>query len=138
MKISYYELLGMVKEKNIPNEVYVKLQRGLKTVKYVAEYDLIDASLNCFTIFNAEEEDENYHYYLTECFIEMSIFDKCIEIIEEEKEIGKLEIEQDNPSSNYYIRNEYGTKCALTKHSKMIAEKVNELIDEINKLKENK
>ena len=57
--------------------------------------------------------------------------------IEEEKEIEKLKIEQDTPN-NYYIKNEYGTKCALTKHSKMIAEKVNELIDEVKKLKEDK
>ena len=41
----------------------------------------------------------------------------------------KLKIEQDTPSSNYYIKNEYGTKCALTKHSKIIADKVNELLD---------
>ncbi len=64
------------------------------------------------------------------------VIDNVIEIIEEEKEIEKLKIEQDTPNSNYYIKNEYGTKCYLTKHSKMIAEKVNELIDEVKKLKE--
>lgn len=53
-----------------------------------------------------------------------------IKIIEEPKGIPeKLKIEQDTPSSNYYIKNEYGTKCALTKHSKIIADKVNELLD---------
>ena len=41
----------------------------------------------------------------------------------------KLKIEQDTPTSNYYIRNENGTKCILTKHSKMIAETLNQLID---------
>lgn len=54
-----------------------------------------------------------------------------VEIIEEEKKIElpeKLEIEQDTPSSNYYIRNEFGTKCGLTKHSKMIVEKLNETL----------
>ena len=59
-----------------------------------------------------------------------------VEIIEEPKKIEKLKIEQDTSNSNYYIKNEHGTKCGLTKHSKMIAEKVNELIDEINNLKE--
>ena len=50
--------------------------------------------------------------------------------LEEEKKIPeKLKIEQDTPTSNYYIRNENGTKCSLTKHSKMIAETVNQLID---------
>ena len=57
------------------------------------------------------------------------------EIIEEDKPIEELLIEQDCPSSNYYIRNEFGTKCGLTKHSKMIAEKVNEIAREVNKLK---
>lgn len=56
-----------------------------------------------------------------------------VEIIEEEKKIPeKLEIEQDTPNSNYYIRNEYGTKCYLTKHSKIIADKVNQVIDYLN------
>ena len=50
--------------------------------------------------------------------------------LEEEKKIPeKLKIEQDTPTSNYYIRNENGTKCILTKHSKMIAETLNQLLD---------
>ena len=60
-----------------------------------------------------------------------------VKIIEEEKEIEKLEIKQ-NGNLNYYIENEFGTKCALTKHSKKKADKVNEIIDEINKLKRDK
>ena len=56
-----------------------------------------------------------------------------IEILEEKKKIPeKLKIEQDTPSSNYYIRNEHGTKCGLTKHSKIIADKLNEIIDYLN------
>ena len=50
-------------------------------------------------------------------------------IIEEKKIPEKLKIEQDTPTSNYYIRNENGTKCSLTKHSKMIAETLNQLLD---------
>ena len=53
-----------------------------------------------------------------------------VEILEEEKKIPeKIKIEQDTPSSNYYIRNENGTKCGLTKHSKMIVETLNQVID---------
>ena len=70
-----------------------------------------------------------------ECLV-LEDLNETIEIIEEPKKIEKLKIEQDTHNSNYYIKNEYGTKCGLTKHSKMIAEKVNELIDEINNLKE--
>ena len=71
-----------------------------------------------------------------ECLV-LEDLNETIEIIEEPKKIEKLKIEQDTHNSNYYIKNEYGTKCGLTKHSKMIAEKVNELIDEINNLKDN-
>jgi hypothetical protein len=41
----------------------------------------------------------------------------------------KLKIEQDALSSNYYIKNEFGTQCYLTKHSKIIADKINEILD---------
>ena len=116
MKISYYELLGMIKEGNIPNEVLVTLQNGLKPVKYFAEFDYVDDSLTCYSICNEEEVDENYHDYLTDCFIEMSVFDKCIEIIEEEKEIEKLDV------NKFHDIDE-------------LVYKIDEIIDEIKKLK---
>lgn len=84
---------------------------------------------------------DNYCYYSDETnlilsdrlYAEQSRLNDEIEILdnlEEEKKIPeKLKIEQDTPISNYYIRNENGTKCGLTKHSKMIAEKLNQLID---------
>ena len=56
-----------------------------------------------------------------------------VEILEEDKPIiEKINIEQDSPS-HFYITNEYGTKCSLTKHSKIIADKLNEVIDYINR-----
>ena len=61
---------------------------------------------------------------------EFDVLNDEVEILEEEKKLPeKLKIEQDTPNSNYYIRNENGTKCALTKHSKMIAETLNQVID---------
>ena len=52
----------------------------------------------------------------------------------EDKKIEKLEIEtQNKETGNCYITNEYGTKCYLTKHSRIIANKVNEIIDYLNK-----
>lgn len=128
MKISYYELLGMIKEGNIPNEVLVTLQNGLKPVKYSAEFDYADDSLTCYSICDEDEVDENYHDYLTDCFIEMSVFDKCIEIIEEEKEIEKLQ----KPTLDEYI---HITGEDLYKQDMKLYDKINELIDEIKKLK---
>ena len=132
--ISYYELLTMVKEGNIPPKIILHLVPN-KSVEYISYYDYADSEFIGYEILKDEDEDENYSYHLVDCFLEGTMFDRVIEIIEEEKEIEKLKIEQDTPN-NYYIKNEYGTKCYLTKHSKMIAEKVNKLIDEVKKLKE--
>ena len=135
--ISYYELLTRIKERNIPQLLILHLVPN-KSVEYISDYDYSDSEFIGYEILKDEEADENYSYYLVDCFLEGTMFDKVIEIVEKEKEIEKLKIEQDTKNSNYYIKNEYGTKCYLTKHSKMIAEKVNELIDEVKKLKEDK
>lgn len=68
-------------------------------------------------------------------------YDDEAKIIEEEKKIElpeKIKIEQDTPNSNYYIKNEFGTKCGLTKHSKMIADKLNETLDYLKYKEEEK
>lgn len=126
MKISYYELLGMIKEGNIPNEVLVTLQNGLKPVKYSAEFDYVDDSLTCYSICDEEEVDENYHDYLTDCFIEMSVFDKCIEIIEEEKEIEHYDL-----VDNYEVMNDK----IIANNFEHINEELEWLVREIKKLK---
>lgn len=60
-----------------------------------------------------------------------------VEIIEEKKEIEKLDIQTNNGGS-LCLRNEAGTLCGMNKHSIVMAKKINELIDEVNKLKEEK
>lgn len=61
-----------------------------------------------------------------------------VEIIEEDKDIEELKIGQvENNPSNKYIVNEFGTKCFLTKHSKIMADKINELIKIVNEMKKN-
>ena len=113
--ITMYELLGLVKDEP-DRSIYIKY----------------------FDRVNKKEDimwacKENIIYKLDQLVIELN--DK-VEILEEEKKIPeKLKIEQDTPSSNYYIRNENGTKCALTKHSKMIAETLNQIIDYLDYLK---
>lgn len=56
-----------------------------------------------------------------------------VEIIEEDKKIEKLEIVHNGSANAYALLNEYGTKCALTKHSKVMCDKINEIIDKLNK-----
>lgn len=118
MKMTIYELLGLVKDGKAPEKI-----------KY--EYSIYE-----LTIERNDYYCKNEMRWFTNEINSLGALNNYVEIIEETKKIEKLKIEQDNPNSNYYIKNEYGTKCGLTKHSKMIAEKVNELIDEINNLKE--
>ena len=137
MKVSYYELLGMIKDGNIPERIKACLV-GNKEVVYIAEFETEDRLLG-YMIENENEQDENYHYYLSECLIEYSMFDECIEIIEEEKEIEKLDIEENAMNRNErYIRKEDNKFVNLSVADYELACKINELIDEIKKLKEQK
>ena len=61
-----------------------------------------------------------------------NILDDEVEIIEEDKKIEKLEIVHNGSANAYALLNEYGTKCALTKHSKVMCDKINEIIDKLN------
>lgn len=118
--ITIYELLGLIKDGKVP-----------KRIKYE----------NIIWKHNLEEneyiEDGKDYWLFQDYFPNNLNFIDClndkVEIIEENKPIiEKLNIENDSPT-HFYITNEYGTKCGLTKHSKMIADKLNEIIDYINR-----
>lgn len=86
--ISYYDLIGMVKEGNAPGTIEVKLCSG-KAKTYIANYDVGEFSF--YHLEFEDLEDDNYHYYLSECFLESSMFDKCITILDEEDELIDIE-----------------------------------------------
>lgn len=80
--ISYYDLLGMIQNGNEPKKIEVRLCSARKVV-YKADYDADE-----FSHYRIDDyEDENYHTYLSECLLESSMFDKCIKILDGEKEI---------------------------------------------------
>lgn len=68
------------------------------------------------------------NYYVEE------VLNDEVEIIEEDKKIEKLEIVHNGSANAYALLNEYGTKCALTKHSKVMCDKINEIIDKLNEM----
>ena len=86
------------------------------------------------------EVDEYNKIYDTYCrkYKELTLdcLNDKVKIIEEDKKIEKIEIRQDINTGNNFILNKQGKRCYLTTHSKIIAEKINELTDEINALKE--
>lgn len=113
--ITIYDLLGLIKDGKAP-----------KMIKYKGDtyiYAGDDYSIN------DNREDwliTKYDYFLTNFLTEE------VEILQEDKPIiEKLNLENDSPT-HFYITNEYGTKCGLTKHSKMIADKLNEVIEFLN------
>ena len=111
-QITIYELLGLIKDE--PNyELYVKYINNMSNkeeIMWACEENIFDKLDNKIIFLN----------------------DK-VEILKEDKPIiEKINIEQDS-SKHFYIKNEYGTKCSLTKHSKMIADKLNEVISYINR-----
>ena len=126
MKITMYELYGKIYDENPPKHIKVYGEDW-----YWNDYDGYVTKESLKTTPDAQ-------IYLMDRYRTFMSLDKEVEIIEEPNKIEKLEIEKDENTENYFIRNEYGTKCYLTKHSKIIASKINELIDEINNLKENK
>ena len=97
MMISYYELLGMIKEGNIPKKV--KYDDGIFEWD---DYDYISSA-----------------NYLSNYLNERRMFDKNIEIIEEDKDIEELNYEE-----------HIGVDLVET-----IYDKINELVREVNKLR---
>ena len=79
MEISYYELLGMIKEGNIPQKIEVKLPCVNYTRTYYASYD--GSEFNNYFLLEVEDSDENYDVYLANCFLECDMFKKCITIL---------------------------------------------------------
>lgn len=142
--ISYYELLTRIKEGNIPPKIILHLVPN-KSVEYISDYAYANSEFIGYERLKDEEADENYSYHLGDCFLESTMFDKVIETIEEEKEIEKIDNEHDfycytryDSFKNdidkvlYLINGINATNDRITDTNL----KLNELIDEVKKLKE--
>lgn len=77
--ISYYELLGMIKEGNIPKLVYW-INHENKKIAYKRTYDSVDNSFCCYILQNRNQETEDIKFYLSECMLESSFYKECIMI----------------------------------------------------------
>lgn len=84
--INYYELLGMIKEGKEPKKIKAHLTSTPKI--YKAQYD--GKEFNYYELDDSEEEDDDYKDYLAECFLESSMFEQNIEILDEKKLPGRL------------------------------------------------
>lgn len=125
MKITMYELLGLVKDGKAPKKI---LLNGI-----VFEYQGDD--------YLYKDEDKKEHWLFsvsyTDKFMWLENFLKAeVEIIKEPKKIKKIEIYED--SNGQYFYDKHCKKIYITcDEINFMFEQFNELIDEINNLKEN-
>lgn len=120
MKITIYDLLGLVKDGKAP-----------KKIRYNNEvWELNDDN---------EYENNNYDKSLLEkLFYELYTLDFIndkVEIIEEPKKIEKIEIYEDE-EGHYFLNNRDKKIYIRCDETKFMVDKFNELINEINNLKE--
>ena len=120
MKISYYELLNMVKNNKYPS-VYYHYPNGSKTM-YVPNFDDVDNSFLCYILKDNKEYNVEYdRHYLAENILESEMFENNLEIVEDtpkkDKKIKKIDI------SKFPKRNNSLKKTAL---------KVNDIIELLN------
>lgn len=127
MKITIYELIGLVKDKKEP-----------KRIKYKNKiYDFIDDLQDYRKIIDEEDENELFVNLFYVYFAKDFLNDE-VEIIEEDKKIEKLpyySLEKIQKSENKDEWYENRIKL-LEKRINDYHNKINELIDEINNLKE--
>lgn len=128
MKITIYELLGLMLKRQAPkkilanDEVYYLLEDE-KHYVYSRSKDIKDWNLD-------EKIKISQNLDLEVIILDENHLEN--EPLEEKKIPEKIKIEHDGLRSNCYIINENGTKCYLTRHSKMIAETLNQVIDYLN------
>ena len=117
MKITMYELLGLIKDKKAPKKIIYrdKIWEYTTTVK--------GKGYQYYSPVYQEWKTLQSQVYLEECLNEE------VEILDEPKKIEKITVREKTlgfPSGEWTVRN----------MDKAFAIKINELIDEINNLKE--
>jgi len=151
MTITVYELLGMVVEDKAPKKIkYNDQEWEYNPINDYEGTEYGGCLLNQITLDHLNDEVEiiEEHKPLNEIRAmhglpriennftgyKMYVDGKEVMSIEngtqENKIPEKLKIEQNGQTyNNFYIVNQNGTKCYLTKHSKMIVETLNQVID---------
>lgn len=102
-----------------------------KKIKILSDNKVFE--YNCDFDYIGENGDELFGECLANTMNIHIFLNDEVEIIEEDKKIEKLEIVNNGSVNAYALLDEYGTKCALTKHSKVMCDKINEIIDYLNK-----
>ena len=117
MKITMYELFGLIKEGKVPEKIQCDS-----------------------TIYEYSEDDEFYYHNGLSLYRELVPNGNCldyeVEIIEEPKKIEKIKSNGDEFYSDYI--DAWISKKKTDAYCEFLMNKINELIDEINNLKKEK
>lgn len=125
MKITIYELLGLVKDGKAPK----KIKYRDKIWEYTST--IMGTGYQYYSTFCEEWKTLQNEVYLEE------YLNDYVEIIEEDKKIEKILISMDDNSMPFVGDNQY-KHLSYSEIDLLMANKINELIDEVNKLKEGK
>lgn len=126
MKITMYELLGLVKDGKQP-----------KKIKYSSCIMIYDVDENDYRTPEKDyyDADAKTYKYLTDCIDLFTDLNDEVEIIEEPKKIEKIKSNGDEFYCDY--TDTWISKDKTDAYCEYLMNKTNELIDEINNLKEN-
>ena len=120
MKITMYELLGLVKDGKAPKKI--KYDGDIYFLESDAIYEFFTYKTIDYDKFNTDGKRIGKSLFLDNCY--MHLYSE-IEIIEEDKKI-----------ENFYFSVYQDQKLGGRDVVQNLEKKINELIDEINKLKE--
>ena len=123
MKITMYELLGLVKDGKAPKKI---LLNGIVFEYQGDDYLYKDEDKKEHWLFSASYTDK---YTWLETFLKAEV-----EIIEEQKKIEKIKSNGDEFYSDYI--DAWISKNKTDAYCEFLMNKINELIDEINNLKD--
>lgn len=128
--ISYYDLLGMIKEGKEPKEIVLQLNCGTRT--YIPEYD--GGEFFLYKLKNMDLENEDFHYYLSDTLLESQMLEKCITVIngkeDLKKEMSKLQSEIDLLSNE--VQKEYSKVISNRDRINYMKEQLKELMRMVN------
>ena len=126
MKITIYELIGLVKDGKQP-----------KKIKYSSCIMIYDVDKNDYRTPEKDyyDADVKTYKYITDCIDLFTDLNDKVEIIEEPKKIEKISWREKESLAGELTANE--KQNILARRTEKLKSSLNELIDEINKLKEN-
>ena len=127
MKITMYELLGLVKDGKAP-----------KKIKYSSCIMIYDVDENNYRTPEKDyyDADVKTYKYLTDCIDLFTDLNDYVEIIEEPKKTEKISWSEKESLAGELTANE--KQNILARRTEKLKSSLNELIDEINNLKEEK